>query len=149
MGKIEPLAPSKRVRIVLCSATLAIAAIAPGRGPRRRLVVRDQGTDRRLVVRRRLAGRRLVVEQARAEGRLVVEQAGAEGRLVVEQGRSEGRLELSLPRERTPLAALPRTGDAHSPIRRRRWYLSWGTAVTLCCRLSGDTAVGAVCPLPW
>ena len=32
MGKIEPLAPSKRVRIVLCSATLAIAAIAPGAG---------------------------------------------------------------------------------------------------------------------
>ena len=80
MGKIEPLAPSKRVRIVLCSATLAIAAIAPGRAD----WSSDQGS--RLVVRRRLAGRRLVVEQARAEGRLVVEQAGAEGRLVVEPG---------------------------------------------------------------
>ena len=32
MGKIEPLAPSKRVRIVLCSATLAIAAIVPSVG---------------------------------------------------------------------------------------------------------------------
>ena len=32
MGKIEPLAPSKRVRIVLCSATLAVAAIVPGAG---------------------------------------------------------------------------------------------------------------------
>ena len=32
MGKIEPLAPSKRVRIVLCSATLALAAIVPGAG---------------------------------------------------------------------------------------------------------------------
>ena len=32
MEKFEPLAPSKRVRIVLCSATLAIAAIAPGTG---------------------------------------------------------------------------------------------------------------------
>jgi hypothetical protein len=32
MGKIEPLAPSKRVRIVLCSAAFAIAAIVPGAG---------------------------------------------------------------------------------------------------------------------
>lgn len=32
MGKIEPLAPSKRVRIVLCSAAFAIAAIVPGVG---------------------------------------------------------------------------------------------------------------------
>ena len=32
MGKIEPLAPSKRVRIVLCSAVVAIAAIVPGAG---------------------------------------------------------------------------------------------------------------------
>ena len=32
MGKIEPLAPSKRVRIVLCSATLALAALVPGAG---------------------------------------------------------------------------------------------------------------------
>jgi hypothetical protein len=32
MGTIEPQAPSKRVRIVLCSATLAIAAIVPGAG---------------------------------------------------------------------------------------------------------------------
>ena len=32
MGKIEPLAPSKRVRIVLCSATVAIAAIVPSVG---------------------------------------------------------------------------------------------------------------------
>ena len=32
MGKIEPLAPSKRVRIVLCSAVFAIAAIVPGAG---------------------------------------------------------------------------------------------------------------------
>lgn len=32
MGKIEPLAPSKRVRIVLCSAAFAIAAVAPGAG---------------------------------------------------------------------------------------------------------------------
>ena len=32
MGKIEPLAPSKRVRIVLCSAVVAIFAIAPGAG---------------------------------------------------------------------------------------------------------------------
>jgi hypothetical protein len=32
MGKIEPLAPSKRIRIVLCSAVVAIAAIAPGAG---------------------------------------------------------------------------------------------------------------------
>lgn len=32
MGKFEPLAPSKRVRIVLCSAAFAIAAIAPGAG---------------------------------------------------------------------------------------------------------------------
>ena len=32
MGKIEPLAPSKRVRIVLCSAALAVAAIVPGAG---------------------------------------------------------------------------------------------------------------------
>jgi hypothetical protein len=32
MGTIEPQAPSKRVRIVLCSATLAIAAIVPGEG---------------------------------------------------------------------------------------------------------------------
>jgi len=32
MGKIEPLAPSKRVRIVLCSAALAIAAIVPSAG---------------------------------------------------------------------------------------------------------------------
>jgi hypothetical protein len=32
MGNIEPLAPSKRVRIVLCSAAFAIAAIAPGAG---------------------------------------------------------------------------------------------------------------------
>ena len=32
MGKIEPLAPSKRVRIVLCSAVVAIFAIAPAAG---------------------------------------------------------------------------------------------------------------------
>lgn len=32
MGKIEPLAPSKRVRIVLCSAAFALAAIVPGAG---------------------------------------------------------------------------------------------------------------------
>ena len=32
MGKIEPLAPSKRVRIVLCSAALAAAAIVPSTG---------------------------------------------------------------------------------------------------------------------
>ena len=32
MGKIEPLAPSKRIRIVLCSAAFAIAAIVPGVG---------------------------------------------------------------------------------------------------------------------
>jgi hypothetical protein len=32
MGTIEPLAPSKRVRIVLCSAALAIAAIVPSTG---------------------------------------------------------------------------------------------------------------------
>ena len=32
MGKIEPLAPSKRVRIVLCSAAFAIAAIVPSAG---------------------------------------------------------------------------------------------------------------------
>lgn len=32
MGKIEPLAPSKRVRIVLCSAVVAVAAIVPGAG---------------------------------------------------------------------------------------------------------------------
>ena len=32
MGKIEPLAPSKRVRIVLCSAAFAIAAIVPTAG---------------------------------------------------------------------------------------------------------------------
>ena len=32
MGTIEPQAPSKRVRIVLCSATLALAAIVPGAG---------------------------------------------------------------------------------------------------------------------
>ena len=32
MGTIEPQAPSKRVRIVLCSATLAVAAIVPGAG---------------------------------------------------------------------------------------------------------------------
>lgn len=32
MGKIEPLAPSKRVRIVLCSAAFAIAAVVPGAG---------------------------------------------------------------------------------------------------------------------
>ncbi len=32
MGKIEPQAPSKRVRIVLCSAVFAVAAIAPGAG---------------------------------------------------------------------------------------------------------------------
>ena len=32
MGKIEPLAPSKRVRIVLCSAVLATAAIVPAAG---------------------------------------------------------------------------------------------------------------------
>lgn len=32
MGKIEPQAPSKRVRIVLCSATLALAAIVPSAG---------------------------------------------------------------------------------------------------------------------
>jgi hypothetical protein len=32
MGKIEPLAPSKRVRIVLCSAVVATAAIVPGAG---------------------------------------------------------------------------------------------------------------------
>jgi hypothetical protein len=32
MGTIEPLAPSKRVRIVLCSAAFAIAAIVPGAG---------------------------------------------------------------------------------------------------------------------
>lgn len=32
MGKIEPLAPSKRVRIVLCSAAFAIAALVPGAG---------------------------------------------------------------------------------------------------------------------
>jgi hypothetical protein len=32
METIEPLAPSKRVRIVLCSATLAVAAIVPGAG---------------------------------------------------------------------------------------------------------------------
>ena len=32
MGKIEPLAPSKRVRIVLCSAVVAAFAIAPGAG---------------------------------------------------------------------------------------------------------------------
>ena len=32
MGKIEPLAPSKRVRIVLCSAAFAIAAVVPSAG---------------------------------------------------------------------------------------------------------------------
>lgn len=32
MGKIEPLAPSKRVRIVLCSAVVATAAIVPAAG---------------------------------------------------------------------------------------------------------------------
>jgi hypothetical protein len=32
MGKIEPLAPSKRVRIVLCSVVVAAAAIVPGAG---------------------------------------------------------------------------------------------------------------------
>lgn len=32
MGKIEPLAPSKRVRIVLCSAALAVAALVPSAG---------------------------------------------------------------------------------------------------------------------
>ena len=32
MGKIEPMAPSKRVRIVLCSAAFAIAAIVPATG---------------------------------------------------------------------------------------------------------------------
>jgi hypothetical protein len=32
MGKIEPLAPSKRVRIVLCASAFAIAAIVPSAG---------------------------------------------------------------------------------------------------------------------
>ena len=32
MGSIEPLAPSKRVRIVLCSAVVAVAAVAPASG---------------------------------------------------------------------------------------------------------------------
>jgi hypothetical protein len=32
MGTIEPLAPSKRVRIVLCSAAFAIAALVPSAG---------------------------------------------------------------------------------------------------------------------
>ena len=32
MGKIEPLAPTKRVRIVLCSAVVAIAATVPAAG---------------------------------------------------------------------------------------------------------------------
>ena len=32
MGKIEPLAPSKRVRIVLCAGALAIAAVVPSAG---------------------------------------------------------------------------------------------------------------------
>ena len=59
MGKIEPLAPSKRVRIVLCSAVVATAAI-----------VRRQVAERRLVVRQAGAERRLVVGQGRSEGRL-------------------------------------------------------------------------------
>jgi hypothetical protein len=32
MGNSEPLAPSKRVRIVLCSAAFVLAAIVPGAG---------------------------------------------------------------------------------------------------------------------
>jgi hypothetical protein len=32
MGKIEQLAPSKRVRIVLCAGALAVAAVVPSAG---------------------------------------------------------------------------------------------------------------------
>ena len=115
MGKFEPLAPSKRVRIVLCSAAFAIAAIAPGAGFAADWSSGITAPTADWSSGCHLAGRRLVVEQAFAQGRLVVEQAFAEGRLVVEQGRSEGRLELSLPGERTPLAPTPPNGGGRPP----------------------------------
>ena len=78
MGKIEPLAPTKRVRIVLCSAVVAAFAIAPGAG-----IAADWSSGVMSPTADWSSG-----------------QARAEGRLVVGQDRAEGRLELALPRER-------------------------------------------------